>query len=107
MPVRSSLFPPNALRTTARITTAFVTVALLTACGADQPGPTGLTPSLDASSNVASSADALASPGWQATARNLVSLGKFSPINAGHAYPILGVAQYLAVQRAEAAIGND
>jgi membrane-associated phospholipid phosphatase len=107
MPVRSSLFPSNALRTTARITTAFITVALLTACGADQPGPTGLTPTLNASSNVASSAEALASPGWQATARNLVSLGKFSPINAGHAYPILSVAQYLAVQRAEAAIGND
>jgi membrane-associated phospholipid phosphatase len=31
----------------------------------------------------------------------------YSPINAGHAYPLLGVAQYLAVQKAEAAISGE
>jgi membrane-associated phospholipid phosphatase len=46
----------------------------------------------------------LASPAWQQTARNLVSQANFSPIQAAHAYPVLGVAQYLAVQEAEAAI---
>jgi hypothetical protein len=41
------------------------------------------------------------------TARNLVSQANYSPIQAAHAYPILGVAQYLAVQRAEAAINDE
>ena len=50
--------------------------------------------------------EGLASPAWQLTARNLVSLASFSPIQGAHAYPILGVAQYLAVQRAEAAING-
>jgi len=48
-------------------------------------------------------AEGLSSPGWQQTARNLVVLARLGPIPAGHAYPLLGVAQYLAVQRAEAA----
>jgi hypothetical protein len=47
----------------------------------------------------------LASPDVAATARDLVSQAAYSPINAGHAYPLLGVAPYLAVQQAEAAIG--
>jgi membrane-associated phospholipid phosphatase len=46
----------------------------------------------------------LASPAWQQKARDLVSQANFSPIQAAHAYPVLGVAQYLAVQQAEAAI---
>jgi membrane-associated phospholipid phosphatase len=48
-------------------------------------------------------AEGLSSPGWQETARDLVVQAKLGPIPAGHAYPLLGVAQYLAVQRAEAA----
>jgi len=48
----------------------------------------------------------LASPAWQARAAALVAQGNFSPLAAGHAYPILGVAQYLAVQRAEGADGS-
>jgi hypothetical protein len=106
MPVRSSLFPTNALQTSARIATGLVTLALLAACGPDQPNPTGPSPQLDASHNTASAAEALASPGWQQTARDLVSQANFSPIQGAHAYPILGVAQYLAVQRAEAAVGD-
>ncbi len=46
--------------------------------------------------------EGLASPGWQQTARNLVVQARLGPIPAAHAYPLLGVAQYLAVQRAEA-----
>ena len=106
MPARSSLFPPNAWRTTARIPAALLTLALFTACAPDKTDPTGLSPRLNASRDVGSSAEALASPGWQATARNLVSQATFNPVTAAHAYPILGVAQYLAVQRAEAAIGG-
>lgn len=106
MPARSSLFPPNALRITARIPAALLTLALFTACTPDKTDPTGLSPRLNASRDVGSSAEALASPGWQATARTLVSQAAFSPLAAIHAYPLLGVAQYLAVQRAEAAIGD-
>ena len=58
MSVRSSPFRPNALRTSAQTAAAVVSLAFLTACATDKPGP------------------------------------------------ILGVAQYLAVQRAEAAIGS-
>src|SRR5947208_4375988 len=47
--------------------------------------------------------EGLSSPGWLQTARNLVIQARLGPIPAGHAYPLLGVAQYLAVQRAEAA----
>jgi membrane-associated phospholipid phosphatase len=108
MHVRSSLLSATALRTTARIATALVTLAFLTACATDKPDPTGLNPTVNASRDVGPAAEVLASPGWQATARTLVSGAAFSPINAGHAYPLLGVAQYLAVQRAEAAIrGGD
>jgi membrane-associated phospholipid phosphatase len=106
MPARSSLFGSIDLPTAARIVAGPIILAFLVACGADQPGPTGLTPRLDASRSAGSSAEALASPGWQATARTLVSQAAFSPVAALHAYPLLGVAQYLAVQRAEAAISG-
>ncbi len=58
---------------------------------------------LSASRSGAPFAEGLSSPGWQETARNLVVQARLGPIPAGHAYPLLGVAQYLAVQRAEAA----
>jgi membrane-associated phospholipid phosphatase len=48
--------------------------------------------------------EGLASPAWQLTARNLVSAAGLAAVQATHVYPILGVAQYLAVQRAQAAI---
>jgi membrane-associated phospholipid phosphatase len=106
MPVRFTLSPPNAPRAIARTAAALLTVALITACSADKPAPTGLNASLDAARGVPFT-EGLASPDWQATARTLVAQAALSPINAGHAYPLLGVAQYLAVQRAEAAIGAD
>jgi hypothetical protein len=68
-------------------------------------GITDPSPSL-AESNGVPFNEGLASPAWQLTARNLVSQASFSPIQAAHAYPILGVAQYLAVQQAEAAING-
>jgi hypothetical protein len=91
-------------RAGARTAAALITVALLAAC-ADQPGPTALNANGPASLNTVSSALGLASPAWQEKARTFVGLASMSPINAGHAYPLLGVAQYLAVQQAETAIG--
>jgi membrane-associated phospholipid phosphatase len=103
MPVNSPLIPPRALRTTARIASALVTLAIFSACSADKSGPTAPTLSATASNGVPFTVG-LASPAWQQRARTLVSAANFSPIQATHAYPILGVSQYLAVQRAQAAI---
>jgi membrane-associated phospholipid phosphatase len=50
--------------------------------------------------------EALASPAWQETAAGLVTQAGFNPQTATHAYSLLGVAQYLGVQRAEAADGG-
>jgi len=107
MPVRSPLFPPIALRAPARIATALITLAFLTACAPDKPDPTGLTANLNASRNGVPFNEGLASPVWQQAARILVSQAGYTPVQATHHYPILGVAQYLAVQRAEAAIDFD
>ena len=84
----------------------FVLASLVTLALACEPdgrplGPN--TPALSASREGVPFAEGLSSPGWQLTARNLVVQARLGPIPAGHAYPILGVAEYLAVQRAEAA----
>ena len=107
MPARPTLLPPNGPRTFARTAAAIVTAVLITACATDQPAPTGLNASLEASSRNGTPfiTEGLASPAWQAAARSLASAASFSPIQAAHAYPILGVAQYLAVQ-AQAAING-
>jgi membrane-associated phospholipid phosphatase len=97
----------NTLRTLARTAAVLITVSLYAACAPDKSGPTELNPSLNAARSGVPFTEGLASPAWQQTARDLVSAAAFSPINAGHAYPLLGVAQYLAVQEAEAAIGSD
>jgi len=108
MPVRFMLSPPKAPRVIAGTATALLTVALITACSTDKPAPTGLNASLDASSRngVPFTTEGLASPAWQLTARNLVSAANLAAVQATHVYPILGVAQYLAVQEARAAISG-
>jgi len=78
-------------------------VALLAACTDQAPAPTGL--GLAASRGLPFT-EGLASPAWQEKAAGLVSHAGFNPQTATHAYPLLGVAQYLAVQRAEAAEGG-
>lgn len=50
--------------------------------------------------------EGLASPEWQDTAASFVAQAKFSPVTASHAYSLVGVAQYLAVQEAETAAGG-
>src|SRR2546427_6009524 len=79
-------------------------VALLAACADQAPAPTGL--GLSASRSGAPFAAGLASPVWQTTAANLVAGATFNPIQAAHAFGLVGVAQYLAVQRAEGAASD-
>ena len=76
---------------------ALATLAL--ACRPDGPSA----PALSTSRSGLPFAEGLSSPGWQEMARTLVMQAKLGPLAAAHAYPLLGVAQYLAVQRAEAA----
>jgi membrane-associated phospholipid phosphatase len=93
------------LRTTSRIAATLTLFALVVACTPDQH-LTAPNKGVEERNGVPFT-EGLASPAWQQTARDLVSQALYSPINAAHAYPLLGVAQYLAVQEAEAAIGND
>src|SRR6266480_1477309 len=66
--------------------------------------PNGL--GLSASQNGLPFTEDLASPAWQEKTAGLVSQAGFNPQAATHADPLLGVAQYLAVQRAEARPGH-
>jgi membrane-associated phospholipid phosphatase len=79
-------------------------VALLAACTDHAPAPTGL--GLSASHNGLPFTAGLASPAWQEKAASLVAQAGFNPQTATHAYSLLGVAQYVGVQRAEAADGS-
>ena len=74
-------------------------VAPVLACEPDA-APTGLTAPLTASRSAAATGD-LASPGWQAIEANLVAQANLAAVVSTRAYSLLGVAQYLAVQRAE------
>lgn len=82
-------------------------VALAVACSPERPlvGPDAST--LAASRSGIPFTVGLASPVWQAMAADLVAQARFSPLAAGHAYPMVGVAQYLAVQQAEALAGTE
>jgi membrane-associated phospholipid phosphatase len=83
------------------ISTIVVGVALLAACTDLSPAPTGL--GISASHSGLPFAEGLASPAWQEKAASLAAQASFAAYPAAHAYSLLGVAQYLAVQRAEAA----
>ena len=80
----------------------WVAAAVLTPILACQPDadPAGLTAPLSASRSAAATKE-LASPEWQATETTLVAQANLSPVVSTRAYSLLGVAQYLAVQRAE------
>lgn len=73
---------------------------VLAACGPDAPplAPANATTLRAGAAN----ATTLASPAWQTLAATLVVQANFNPIVAGHAYPLLGVAEYRAVLRVEA-----
>jgi len=86
------------------ISTIVAGVALLAGCTDQGPAPTGF--GLSASHSGLPFTEALASPAWQETAAGLVAQAGFNAQTATRAYPLLGVAQYWAVQRAEAADGG-
>ena len=74
-------------------------VAPILSCEPDA-SPARLTAPLVASRSAATTED-LVSPGWQAIEANLVAQANLAAVVSTRAYSLLGVAQYLAVQRAE------
>ena len=81
---------------------ALLVVAAVVSILACQPDadPTGVTAPLVASRSAAATEE-LASPAWQGTAATFVAQGNLAAVVSTRAYSLLGVAQYLAVQRAE------
>jgi membrane-associated phospholipid phosphatase len=79
-------------------------MAVLSACTDRSPAPTGLAISASRSGLPFTG---LVSPVWQAVSADRVALASLSPQAAAHAYGLLGVAQYLAVQRADAAADDN
>jgi len=80
----------------------FGLAAMATLALACQPDNRPLGP-LSASRSGVPFAEGLSSPGWQETARTLVMQAKQNPVAANRTYALVSVAQYLAVQQAEAA----
>jgi membrane-associated phospholipid phosphatase len=85
-----------------RILAGAVLAATLFACRPDA-NPVG---PIAASRNHDSNSEPLASPAWQDTAAAFVARASLPATTATRGYSLLGVAQYLAVQRAEAARGD-
>ena len=90
---------------TSTCVTGLAALALVAAC-TDGAVVSPRVSTLTASRSGVPFAVGLASPEWQDTAASLAAQARFSPQAAGHAYALLSVAQYLAVQRAEAAAGG-
>src|SRR2546426_10421035 len=90
----------------ARLSIILSALAVVSACTDRTPGPTGL--GITASRNGAPFSAGLARPAWQAVAAERFigptpPPGSLNPLQSPHAYALLGVAQYLAVQETEAA----
>ncbi len=82
---------------------ALVLLVILPAC---RDGTEPLVPGAPSFRTGVPFTEGLASPAWQATAGTLVAQARILPCAAGRLYAFVGVAQYLAVQRAEAAAGG-
>ena len=82
-----------------------VTLTVLSACTDHSSAPTSVI--IAPSRNGVPFAEGLASPAWQARTAALVAGASVSPVATAHDYGLLGVAQYRAVQLADAAAGND
>jgi PAP2 superfamily protein len=95
---------PHSTLSHGKILAGAALAATLFACQPDA-GPAGLVGPITASHNT-SNTEALASPGWQATAAAFVTQANQPATTATRGYSLLGVAQYWAVQRAEAAGGD-
>ena len=94
----------------ARITALLGAIAVVAACNDQSPAPTGL--GITAFRSGLPFNNALASPAWQALAAARFigptpPTGSLNPLQSAHAYALLGVAQYLAVQEADAAAGSN
>src|SRR5436190_18095677 len=94
----------------ARLSIFLSALAVASACTDRTPDPTGL--GIIASRNGAPLSAGLASPAWQALgAASFIGptppTGSLNPLQSAHAYALLGVAQYLAVQEADAAAGSN
>src|SRR3989442_1066387 len=94
----------------ARLSIILSALAVASACTDRTPGPTGL--AITASRNGAPFSAGLASPAWQAlAAASFIGptppTGSLNPLQSAHAYALLGVAQYLAVQETDAAAGSN
>src|SRR2546430_15214719 len=82
------------------VLTAAALAATLFACR-PEANPTGLAGPIAARRDANVTTEALASPGWQRTAGALVAQNKVAGCAGARLYAFVGVAQYLAVQRAE------
>jgi len=89
------------MRATPAVLTATFAL-LLSACTDQAPTGAGLSPSRSG----VPFASGLASPAWQTTATTRAGQAGFAPFTLSRALSLLGVAQYLAVQRAEGADGG-
>ena len=97
---------PDSTLSRSNVLAAAALAATIFACQPDA-GPSRLTGSLAASrSGAPSIVVGLASPGWQATTAAQVAQANLPPVVASRVYSLVGVAQYLAVQRAEAGTGD-
>lgn len=81
-----------------------VTLAVLSGCTDRSSLPTS---NVLASRNGLPFAEGPASPAWQALSASRVAAASFSPLQGARAYGLVGVAQYLAVQRADVAVGSN
>src|SRR5439155_495224 len=89
----------------ARLSIILSALAVASACTDRTPGPTAL--GITASRNGAPFSAGLASPAWQAMAFAQVPRPPaLNALSAARAYALLGVAQYLGVQRADMAVGD-
>ena len=89
----------------ARLSIILSALAVASACTDRTPGPTGL--GITASRNGAPFSAGLASPAWQAMAFAQVPRPPaLNALSAARAYALLGVGQYLGVQRADMAVGD-
>ena len=86
-------------QSTVSLRALYVVAAVAPIFACEPNGPSRLTAPLVASRSAAT--EELASPGWQAIEANLVAQANLAAVVSTRAYSLLGVAQYLAVQRAE------
>ena len=89
-----------------RITPRLGWLALAALAVACREGSRLVAPPVDASAAGVPFTGGLVSPAWQQKATTLVARGSFNPQAAARAFALLAVAEYRAVQRAEATPGN-